>query len=165
MPKILTLIDSCKGCPHHRYDSGGRYDCKLVGEQIIDSSRVAPFCPLPDFPANQIARLERTVQALQQPNDFGLYWAILAFIAKKSRTTLSADGRYITFTQKDGDPIYLVNDHIVEVDLQQGRIVFLCEKDKYAFVTSTPPRLLKEVSLMGDESKKGWQEIHINEKG
>ncbi len=165
MLKILALITSCQGCTHHRYGSGGGHDCDLVGEQIIDASRIASFCPLTDFPSNQIARLERTVQSLRQPDDFGLYWALMSFIVKKSGCTLSADGRYITFTRKDEEPIYLVIDSIVEIDLRQGHIVFLYEKDKYAFVTSTPPQLLKEVSLWGDESEKGWQEVRISEKG
>lgn len=165
MPKILALVSSCKGCDHRKYDSGNRYNCDLVDEQIIDESCVAPFCPLTDFPSNQIAKLERTVQALQQSNDFGFYWAVMAFVVKKSGRTLSADGRYITFNQKEGDPVYLINDHIIEIDLQQGHIVFLHEKERYAFVTSTPPRLLREESYrIGDEDKKGWQEVSLETK-
>ncbi len=161
MPKILALISSCGACPNYRYDSGGAYNCDLVGQTVRDKNRIAPFCPLADFPSRIIADLEVTADSLRRPNDHTFHWALMSFIADKLKAVLRSDGRYITLLpKKEGaQPILLLIDHITGVDMDKYHVTFLYESTRYAIVLAHPPRLLKEATPPGLEP--GWQQIEF----
>lgn len=127
--RMLDLIASCKGCPHNKYDSGGRYKCDLVDEPIRDENRIPPFCPLPTYPSNEIACIEATVESMQkEKRNHSLCFEIFSFMAAKLKARLSSDSRYIHILMQEGkneEDLYIVIDRITKVDIERNAIYFL----------------------------------------
>ena len=51
MSKIIGLANTCRECPHRRYESGGVYRCEKVGVDLDASCAIPDWCPLPNYPA------------------------------------------------------------------------------------------------------------------
>jgi hypothetical protein len=161
-PKILKLIESCGGCPNRKYYSAGAYQCSLVDQTIADDSKVAPFCPLADFPSQRIANLDSTVRLLREPHKYGLVFAIVAHVAVKLNTTVSDRG-VVTIALKDGTSIMLFPDHILSANpMKGGEIEFLYEGVKYKIYPDVlhGPELEKEVTIP-ELPEKGPQWVRV----
>lgn len=68
--KIIGLVAKCEDCPNRRYYSGGVYECVAAEAHIppAESRRggIPAWCPLADYPASEMSRLESENAALRQ---------------------------------------------------------------------------------------------------
>jgi len=110
--KVLGLVRSCKVCPNHGYYSGGKSECRLVNEIVEDPGIVAPFCPLADFPSAKLSAMDATIRGLREPNQYGLSYMILSYLATQLRALMDSRGG-ITIALTDGTSVYLSADAVV----------------------------------------------------
>lgn len=165
MTRILALVNSCGGCEHRRYGSGGTYTCDLVNQPIRDKNRIADFCTLPIYPSEKIASLEATIEMLRAPNEHGFRHMIMAYMVDKLKATISPDGEYITILiGEEQAPLLLFRDAITEVDLDGGLVIFVAktspdsEQKQYAIKSRVTGTLVLEGVLTG-ESWGRWVPI------
>lgn len=162
VPKILQIINSCGGCPHSGYGSGGRDDCHLVNEVIPDKAAIAPFCPLTEFPSSMIANMGETIRLLREPNKYGIVLAILSHIATKLKKGVGRNGG-ITIELKGNRKatVYLRHDGITSVVPFQGAVFFVDGEFKYKLYPDTlPPQLHVQVIREGITDEL-WQQLYI----
>ncbi len=124
VPKIVNMVNSCGECPNYGYYSGRVYRCNLVEEAVLEKDRIAPFCPLPDYPSRVIKEMEITVLGLQKSVDYSYPFALFTFIAAKLKRTVSANGSTIRIPCRDGE-VCLQYDHIRDLTLNPFSIRFL----------------------------------------
>lgn len=145
MPKIAVMTSSCEKCPKSRYNTQGIYECAVVGQNILDPKQIAPFCPLPDYPAATIAGMEQTIVRQREPHRYGLLLAVLNHIAAKLKTNLSADGGGIKISCKYGGQDREVRFDVrcvTAFDVHGHGISFIDGDDTYRiFPDGNPPRL------------------------
>lgn len=162
-PKIVDTTTSCKECPNRIYDSGRIYTCRLVGQHILPEyeHQVAPFCPLPDYPAAVIAGMQTTIHVLQKPNAYGLGLALLVHVATKLKVNLAPSARGITIEFKDGKKdrkVFFGTDYITKYDPHRSEITFMGEgKAMFRISPDSDPPVLWEKSDP-DPQKDGWYE-------
>ena len=154
MSKILKLVDSCGGCPHYGYYSGGQSECRLVDEIVVNKALVAPFCPLADFPSRLLADMDATIRLLRAPNTYGFVLALLSHIATKLKRELSTGG-VIDIALKNGTSIFLRHDAVIEVLVDSWAIIFVeGRRQKFKLhPDSQPPQLYKQVTVKGEEGE------------
>ena len=162
MPKILKIIDSCRGCPHYGYYSGGQHQCGLVNETVADKAVIAPFCPLTEFPSRVIADMGETIRLLREQYRYGLVLAVLSHIATKLKADVSARG-VLTIKLKDKTSVYLRHDAIMEVRPLENTVIFAGDKGKYKLhPDACPPLLEKQFVMEGAGVKEElWQRLDI----
>ncbi len=114
-PKVVITTTSCGTCPNYSYYSGGVYRCSLVDEAVLEKNRIAPFCPLPDYPSSIIADMQVTMLGLQKSVDYSFPFALFTFIAAKLKRTVSANGSTIVIPVRDREPVRLRFDSILEL--------------------------------------------------
>lgn len=158
-PKVVQLVTSCGGCPNKGYYSGGASQCKLTEEIIQDMSSIAPFCPLADFPSKKLADMEATIGLLRDPNKRSLSMAILAYVAARLKTTVSASGA-VEIKLKKGESVYLIFSHLLEITSQPWSIIFMYGDKKYRLYPEREPSLSVAVKLEGSEGE-GWQTCQL----
>lgn len=156
-PKIVKQVSNCGECPNYGYYSGGAHRCSLVDETVLDKTRVAPFCPLPDFPSKVIAAMEHTIVGLRGGFNhvFSLY--LLTYIATKLGIKLEASGRAVL-------RIPLLEDRELWLDLDQATVVnvrnleirFTHEGTTFVLYPDTNPPELCE----GVQAKNGGDEFY-----
>ena len=151
--KVLDLISSCGECPNHVYYSGGRYNCRLTDETVLDSAIVAPFCPLADYPSRTIADMQRTIRVLREDGSQWFDSVLLSYIAGKFGLNILANGRGIIILLKDDSKVEFGLDFVKEIKRYPFEIVFLDADDaKYVLrPDETPPNLYQVVSWEGEE--------------
>lgn len=159
MPRILQLVQSCGECPNRGYYSEGQYECKLVVQIIVNKEVVAPFCPLPDYPAKTIADLARTVQMERDAHPYSFSYMTVAHVARKFNTLMT--GRGTTFTLKDGSTINLEFDHITAIEPQGTEILFLAGGKSYRITPDIKePALYVEVKVP-NKADMGWTKLEL----
>lgn len=125
-PKILSLIQKCGSCPRRHGDR-----CGEVDEVILDSSRVAPFCTLSDYPNRTIADMEATIKALRENDNTSFPIAVLSLIATRLGTNLCSDYMGIDIPLADGNVVHLPYEGLTfETDLH-WTICFVDRGNKY----------------------------------
>lgn len=159
MPKILKLVDSCGKCPHHGYYSEGQHECKLVGEIVVNKEAVAPFCPLPDYPAKIIADLARTVRVERDLHQYSFSYMTVAHVARKFKTNMT--GRGTTFTLKDGTTISLEFDHITSIDLRGTEIFFMSGDKNYRIAPDIKEPTLYAAVQVPNKAEMGWTRLEL----
>lgn len=152
--KILALVPSCAVCPNRHYYSGGKYECTLVGETIVNESGVAPFCPLADFPASTIANMQATISELREPYRHSLTITILSHVAAKLGVNLRADSN-VAIPLKDGNVVFLHYDSIKKIDAAHHRpeIQFVHDGKNYTLRVSEKPELFVQVFPFGADTQ------------
>ena len=162
-PKVLALVTSCKDCSNHQYQ-----ECRLAGAPVIDSSVVAPFCPLPDYPSLVIAGMERTIKDLREPNKPALALALLSHIATKLKLNLEADGRGVIIRFRDGNEdreVYVGFDYITDISLSSSAVSFLSpDRRRFKLRPDAQPPILEEAEereVPGLEGKDLWRQHHL----
>jgi len=158
MPRILELILSCGGCPHYQYATSGRYDCRLVNQGVNDKTIVAPFCPLPIYPADVIASMETTIDRLFEPYKFTLPLSVIEHVARKIKVAIVPNGRGLVLKLADETEVYLDFEYIIKLEIKQGaEIHFKAGDDTYRlFPDAVPPHLDKMYKCEGDEAEERW---------
>jgi hypothetical protein len=161
--RIATTVKSCgSGCPNYKYSSGGIYECELVKQPILDKKQIAPFCPLPKYPAEEIARLMRTVECLRKEHAQNFLRILMSFVATQLKTTISADGRSIDISIKDGGVFKntpLSIDRIIggSFDANSYEVRFFVLEEVYVFIFSTTGAKLYRV--MERDEKENLDEV------
>lgn len=148
-PRIVAQVSSCKECPHYAYYSGGMYECRKADAPVRDSSIIAPFCPLPEYPARIIAGLDATVRALRGEKDQGFWLVLLSHVATKLNLSLSANGESVNIPFENGKKTaYLMPQGIVRMEPCPLEIEFVNTGggEKFRLIPdSKPPKLYIEV--------------------
>lgn len=119
--RILKFVHSCKTCDNYR-----DYDCTLTGARVIDSNRVASFCPLVDYRqiSAQMASQERTITSLrEQSTDCGLHGVLFKYLATILRTNLDQYG-YLPIKLHNGTVISLTPHSISTITDHVSTIIF-----------------------------------------
>jgi|GEM_PF-1653471 len=156
-PKVLGTVSSCRECPNRTYASGGQYECSLVREVIPKGTetKVASFCPLPDFPSGKIADLERTIRMLYKPNDCEFSVAMLLHIAARLETVVSKNGICITLKDpqdKSGKQIDLWWGSITKIELYPNYIHFVSGGTTFRLdIDARPPKIEEQILVEGRE--------------
>jgi hypothetical protein len=106
-PRILGLVDSCGVCPNRQYYSGSQYKCNKADQLIIDDHRVASFCPLPTYPAGEMANMERTIEVLRNGVRQSFAEHLLAFISSDLKLNIQSESSNIIIPvdEKDGGKV------------------------------------------------------------
>jgi hypothetical protein len=152
--RIIATTDSCGTCPNYMYYSGGVYRCGLVDENVLDKSKVAPYCPLPLYPAKQIAEMETTILGLREGDARGFYLVLLTFIARKLKLNLSTNAFGISIPYDNGKSVYLGLDCVKEIRPSPLEITFLGSTGAiFKLSPEWNPPLLREAT---DESGDTW---------
>lgn len=161
MPRIVQLVNACKKCPNCGYYSGGRDKCRLIDLCIADTSVVAPFCPLPVYPAAVIAGLEQTVLALREPNKYALCHEVLKHVASKLGQPFTADGMGVEIPLRNDITITLRMDYILATSVYPGaEIRFAWDNSTYRiFPDANPLQIEKRVSEPDQEEL--WQRVAL----
>ena len=131
VPKILGLVRRCGECPRYRYYSGGAHTCTEADQIVDDPDRIAPFCPLADFPSRVIKEMQITVTGLQQAVDYSFAFAMLTFVAAKLKRNLNVNGSAIRIPLRDGDQVTLFYPYISKIDLSPLAIWFTDGDKRY----------------------------------
>ena len=152
--KILDRITSCGECPHYVYYSGGVHNCRLVDEVVRDKSRVAPFCPLADYPSRVIADMETTITGLREPLTYGFGLALLTYVAAKLKVNVHTRGSSLVVPLKDGRKVGLGLDYITAIRVYPFEISFNHGEHSYKLLPdvgqlreSVPPKEGQEEEL------------------
>lgn len=161
-PKVLGLVTCCEECRHYTYDSGGVYQCDLVGEPVTDYSAIAPFCPLSDYPSRLLAQMQRTIWALREPQSGVFGTLLMTHVATRLKLNLHANGSGVTILLKDRGQdreVHLQLDYIQEVRVQPLEITFmsLSGDGTFKLLPDTNPPLLRE----SDKEGKLWREHRL----
>lgn len=158
-PKIVGMTKSCGDCPNRQATR-----CLLVDGEILDRDIVAPFCPLPDYPARRIADQQATIMHMRDPHKWGVNLAVITHIAAKLGRNVNAN-RVTTVTipyrrGKDEFELLLLDfEYITGVDVFGGfGIMFRYGEDIFKLnADSTPPAL----SLQSKENPELWEQCVI----
>lgn len=150
VPKIVTQVSFCGECPHYRYYSGGAHECEKVQQIVREKSKVAPFCPLPDFPSRVIAEMQTTIEMLREPYKFGFDLALLTHVATKLKLSIEANGRGILIPYGQGNHAYLGSEYITKIQVVPCEIFFSEKLTKYRLIPDGPePSLYKALDQEG----------------
>jgi hypothetical protein len=155
-PKILGQVTSCGVCPHRTYYSGSIHRCALVDEDIINDSVVAPFCPLPDYPSDKLAQMQKTIEALREPLKYSFGMAVLTHIAAKLKLNLSAKNAGITIPFKDGTQdrkVFLEIGCVTGIDARTSEVTFTNDGKVFKLNIDGREPLLREAQ---DEKGMLW---------
>jgi len=155
-PKVVQLVHKCNECPHKHYDSGGTYRCELACQAILDVTRIAPFCPLADYPSATIARMDQTIRMLREPYQYALVHAVFSHIATKLKTTLMEKSMSIKMPLRDReDPLYLRLDHVQSISMSPGAEILFIDGDSTfkLFPDTSPPALYELTTRPGIEGE------------
>lgn len=158
-PKITGTTTNCGKCPFYSYDSGGAYICLKVDEVVLDKEKVAPFCPLPDYPSHIIAELDTTIYVMRKGSEFSSELALFSHIATKLGLNLTARANGIDIPIEQDRTVYLGIDYVRGITLRPFEITFSAGASglyKLA-LDAKPPRLMKA----RDETGKLWHQVDI----
>jgi len=158
--KVRGLVRSCGECPDYVYYSGGKHQCRLVEETVVDKTIIAPFCPLADFPSQLLADMETTIRTLREPNKYGIVLAVLSHIATKLNENLNDRGG-LTISLKNGDSVSLWHDYITEVSVYPWAVHFVDGARRFKFFPdANPPELYTLVTVSVAEEQL-WQKLDL----
>jgi hypothetical protein len=157
-PKIVAQTTSCGKCPHYTYYSGGTYHCALVEERVMNKEQVAPFCPLPDYPSQTIAKMEVTIESLREPNKHGFNIAFLSHMASKLKVRLEPSCRGIHIPLKDGTEVFLDPDWVTNIAVSPCVIEFRFNDKLY---TLHPDALKPVLYRQYDKDPSLYEECHL----
>jgi hypothetical protein len=160
-PKVLPLVSSCKECPKYSYYSGGQSVCLLTNEFVTDASKVASFCPLPDYPSRTIASLDAHIAGLEKGMAASFRQYLLTYIVSKTGATIGRGERSVTLKFHDHG-----NDREVVVGLSEirsisvdGVIDFVDGQNMpWALHMNATPPLLRESR---DKEGESWYHHHL----
>ncbi len=157
-PKIVTMTTSCRACEKRQGDT-----CSLVDTMIVDKDIVAPFCPLPDHPAQVIASQQYTIMGLREPHKWGFNFALMNHVGAKLKLNITAGlVPSITIPCKQGGEeldVCFRLDHITAIDVPALAIVFMDRGRTYKlYVDTSPPKM----SYQSDVNPALWGELEIN---
>jgi hypothetical protein len=170
-PRILDLIKNCGESPNRVYYSGGVYNCSLVGESV-GKDGIPSFCPLSTFPSQEIANLERTVQALRKSDSSPktISEVIILFLSNKLNLLINAGGGITIGIYSDHRRISITSisvSHytITEINLIENILSIKCGVEFYRLSLNTDKSdilrgkgLMKKVEI---EGREGWEEVYM----
>lgn len=159
MPKFLGLIKSCGECPHYGYESGGQHGCKEVDQIVYDKTKIASFCPLPTYPDQIIADLDRTVRVTRDARPYNFSYIVIEHIARRFDTVMTRRGT--VFTLKDGSTVSLEYDYITKIELQGTEIHFICSGDTYKAVPDIKKPALYCAIPVPDKNEPAWEKLEL----
>jgi hypothetical protein len=168
MAKIHSIITCCRECPFRAYDTAcGKAD----NATIVDLSKIASFCPLPDHPANIMSAQEQTIQNLRQQHDYGLPQAVFIQISTCLGLNMSAKTWAMMIpTEKEGQIPFLI-DYITEINVREGyEITFFApghgefKLDVPSRPFGHPPKLRRkrEFEISGQEKQTDWFTVKLD---
>lgn len=160
--KVQKLVSSCGECPHYNYYSGRAYRCAMVDQTVFDKEKVAPFCPLADYPSGIIADMEVTILALRKPLEYGFGLALLTHVAGKLKVNLHANGRGLTVPLKDRK-VYLGLDYVKHVSPYPNfEITFMSGEGKFKLFPDLSPPQLHEATRPIEGGEEFWQHHRLS---
>ncbi|HVM58800.1 MAG TPA: hypothetical protein VMT80_00485 [Candidatus Paceibacterota bacterium] len=165
--KVLGTVASCGECPNYGYYSGNAHECKLVEHVVVDKNRIAPFCPLADFPSKLLADMDATIRGLREPYTFAFPITLLTHVATRLKVPIHENGRGLTIPFKDGGgerEVYLSADYITGLVLTPGfEIEFMAKGDKrFKLLPDThPPQLCEAVPHPEKVGECLWRHYHL----
>ena len=159
VPKIVQQVRSCGECPNYVYYSAGVRHCRLVDQRVRDKDVIAPFCPLPDYPARVIADMQATIAGLRNPNEYDFGHALLSYVSAKLRLNMMANRRGIEIPLADGSVVEFGLDFISELRAHPFEVVFMHGDKAFRLLLDATGPGLQQQEFSGDEEL--WQRLRL----
>lgn len=161
MAKIVQRASSCNQCPNHGSGRGRRGECTLAGEAIPENYSIAPFCPLPDDLTHTVANMTATIDALREPNKYGLYHTILSHVATKLKTVLDVNMYVVIHLKKDEEHVCLRYDNITNVTIRPDVIYFTWEQRHFKLYPDIDKPELYEGEMIDGFEERMWRRLEL----
>lgn len=162
---MLPFVTSCKDCPNRIDDQCS----KAGGQKIVDKNTVASFCPLPKFPAQEMADVERTINNYRDADNLTLQLqgALLVYVSKMLKTRIWDTGGGLSIQLADGNKVTFQLDYVCSADARQDRVVFLDPRTQVKYklhLGSTEPMLFKYVPSTKSDASEVLESVDLKLK-